>query len=180
MTVPPGLRKFALTVHLTCSLGWIGAVVAYLALGVSAVTSQDTQTVRAAWIAMELTGWFVIVPLAVAALLTGLVMSLITPWGLFRHYWVLIALMLTVFATAILLLHMPTVSSLAEVARQADDAALQRLGGDLVHPGLGLVVLLAITVLNVYKPRGLTRYGWRKQQEQRRRTPATTGGTVQP
>jgi hypothetical protein len=87
---------------------------------------------------------------------------------------------LTVFATAILLLHMPTVSSLAEVARQADDAALQRLGGDLFHPGLGLVVLLTITVLNVYKPRGLTRYGWRKQQEQRRRTPTTTGGTVQP
>jgi hypothetical protein len=75
---------------------------------------------------------------------------------------------------------MPTVSSLAEVAREADDAALHRLGGDLFHPGLGLVVLLVITVLNVYKPRGLTRYGWRKQQEQRRRTPATTGGTVQP
>ena len=179
MTVAPGLRKFALVAHLTFSVGWIGAVVAYLALGVSAETSQDAQTMRAAWIAMELTGWFVIVPLAVAALLSGLVMSLITPWGLFRHYWVLIALVLTVFATAVLLLHMPTVSSLAEVAREADDAALQRLGGDLFHPGLGLVVLLAITVLNVYKPRGLTRYGWRKQ-EQHRRTPVTTGGTVQP
>src|SRR5215208_7025140 len=150
MTVPPGLRKFTLTAHLTFSVGWIGAVVTYLALGVSATTSEDAETIRAAWIAMELTGWF------------------------------LIALVLTVFATAILLLHMPTVSSLADVARQADDAALQRLGGDLFHPGLGLVVLLAITVLNVYKPRGLTRYGWRKQQEQRRRTPATTGGTVQP
>jgi hypothetical protein len=180
MTVTPGVRKFALTAHLMCSLGWIGAVVAYLALGVAAVTSEDAQTVRAAWIAMELTGWFVIVPLAVAALLTGLVMSLITPWGLFRHYWVLIALVLTVFATVILLLHMPTVSSLADVARKADGAALYRLGGDLFHPGVGLVVLLAITVLNVYKPRGLTRYGWRKQQEQRRRTPAATGGTVQP
>jgi hypothetical protein len=178
MTVTPGLRKFALTAHLTFSVGWIGAVVAYLALGVSAVTSQDAQTIRAAWIAMELTGWFVIVPLALAALLTGLVMSLITPWGLFRHYWVLIALVLTIFATVVLLLHMPTVSSSADVARAADGAALRRLGGDLFHPGLGLVVLLAITVLNVYKPRGLTRYGWRKQQEQRRTTPATTSGTV--
>jgi hypothetical protein len=27
-------------------------------------------------------------------------------------------------------------------------------------------VLLVILVLNVYKPRGMTRYGWRKQQEQ--------------
>jgi hypothetical protein len=169
MTMPPGLRKFTLTVHLSCSVGWVGAVVAYLALGVSAVTSQNDETVRAAWIAMELTGWFVIVPLAVAALLTGLVMALSTPWGLFRYYWVLITLMLTILATVVLLLHMPTVSSLADMARAADAVDLRRLGGDLVHPGLGLVVLLAIMVLNVYKPRGLTRYGWRKQQEQRRR-----------
>jgi len=169
MTMPPGLRKFTLTVHLSCSVGWIGAVVAYLALGVSAVSSQNAETVRAAWIAMELTGWFVIVPLAVAALLTGLVVALGTPWGLFRYYWVLITLMLTILATVVLLLHMPTVSSLADMARAADAADLRRLGGDLFHPGLGLVVLLAIMVLNVYKPRGLTRYGWRKQQEQRRK-----------
>src|SRR6266536_3293431 len=121
----PGLRKLALTVHLTSSLGWIGAVVAYLALGVAAVTSQDAQTVRAAWIAMELTGWFVIVPLALAALLTGLVMSLGTPRGLFRHYWVLITLVLTVLSTVVLLLHMPTVSSLADVAREVDGAELR-------------------------------------------------------
>ena len=169
MTLPPGVRKFTLTIHLSCSVGWVGAVVAYLALGVSAVTSHNAETVRAAWIAMELTGWFVIVPLAVAALLTGLVMALGTPWGLFRYYWVLITLMLTILATVVLLLHMPTVSSLADLARAGDDGHLGGLGGDLVHPGLGLVVLLVITGLNVYKPRGLTRYGWRKQQEQRRK-----------
>ena len=167
MTMTPGLRKFALTVHLTFSVGWIGAVVAYLALGVSAVTSQDAQTVRAAWIAMELTGWFAIVPLALASLLTGLVMSLGTKWGLFRHYWVLISLVLTIFATVVLLLHMPTVSSFADVARAADSADLGGLGGDLLHAGVGLLVLLVIQVLNVYKPRGMTPYGWRKQHEQR-------------
>src|SRR5687767_9936106 len=103
MPMTPGLRKFALIIHLTSSVGWIGAVVAYLALGISAVTSQDTQTVRAAWIAMELTGWFVIVPLALAALVTGLVMALGTQWGLLRHYWVLISLVLTILSTAVLL-----------------------------------------------------------------------------
>src|ERR687885_1726972 len=168
MTMTPGLRKVVFAVHLTFSVGWIGAVVAYLALGVSAVTSQDAQTVRAAWIAMELTGWFAIVPLALAALLTGIVMSLATPWGLFRHYWVLITLVLTTLSTVVLLLHMPTVSSLADGARKADGAHLRGAAGDLFHAGGGLLVLLVITVLNVYKPHGLTRYGWRKQQEQRR------------
>jgi hypothetical protein len=168
MTMTPSLRKFALTVHLSASVGWLGAVVAYLALGVAAATSRDAQTVRAAWIAMELTGWAAIVPLALASLLTGLVMSLGTPWGLFRHYWVLITFVLTILATGVLLLHMPTVSAQADLVRQADGAALGGHGGDLVHAGGGLLVLLVITVLNVYKPRGLTPYGWRKHHEERR------------
>ena len=167
MTMPPGLRKVALTVHLIASIGWLGALVAYLALGVAAVSSQEGQMVRAAWIAMEVIGWSAIVPLALAALLTGLVMSMGTPWGLFRHYWVLITLVLTILATAVLLAHMPTVSALADMAREADGADLSGHGGDLVHAGGGLLVLLVITALNVYKPRGLTPYGWRKQHEQR-------------
>jgi hypothetical protein len=167
MTMAPDLRKFVLTAHLTFSLGFFGAAVAYLALGVSAVTSEDAQMVRAAWIAMDLIGWYVIVPLSLASLLTGLVMALGTPWGLFRHYWVLITFMLSIFATVILLLHMPSVSALADVAREADSATLDRLGGDLFHAGGGLLVLLVITVLNVYKPRGMTPYGWRKQHERR-------------
>jgi len=168
MIMTPRFRKFALAAHLTFSVGWIGTVVAYLALGVAAATSQDAQTVRAAWIAMELTGWYVIVPLALASLLTGLVMALGTKWGLFRHYWVLISLVLTILATVVLLLHMPDVSVLADVAQEAEGARLDELGGDLFHPGLGLVVLLVILVLNVYKPRGMTKYGWRKQHERRK------------
>ena len=44
----PGLRKFALTTHITLSVGWIGAVLAYLVLVVAAMTRQDAQTLRAA------------------------------------------------------------------------------------------------------------------------------------
>src|SRR5947209_6277062 len=154
----PGVRKFALTIHLTCSVGWIGAVVAYLALGVAAVTSSDAQTVRAAWTAMDVTGWWVLVPLAIAALLTGLVMSLGTHWGLFRHYWVLISLALTLVCTLVLILHMPSVDAIARRAQTAEGDSLRALGGDLFHPGAGLLLLLTVTVLNVYKPAGLTPY----------------------
>lgn len=168
MIMAPGLRKFVLTAHVTSSVGWLGAVVAYLALAIAALTIQDTQTVRAAWIAMELTGWFVIVPFALASLLIGIVQSLSTPWGLFRHYWVLVKLLLTVFATIILLLHMPTVSYFAGVAAQTDSANLDGLQSELIHAGGGLLALLVTTTLSVYKPQRMTRYGWRKQREQRK------------
>lgn len=123
---------------------------------------------------MELTGWYVIVPLALTSMFTGLVMALGTKWGLFRHYWTLFSLVLTVFATTILLLHMPDVSAIAAVAREADEASLGGLGGDLLHAGGGLLVLFVVQVLNVHKPRGLTPYGWRKQQEERKMSQPTT------
>jgi len=50
--IPLGPCKFLLAAHLTASAGWIGAIMAYLALGIAARTSQDAQTVRAAWIAL--------------------------------------------------------------------------------------------------------------------------------
>jgi hypothetical protein len=160
----PAVRKLVLAVHLSVSVGWVGAAAAYVALGLAATTSWDASTIRSAWVAMEIVGWRVIVPLALATVVTGLVMGLGTRWGLFRHYWVTISLTLTVFATVILLLHMPDVSTLVAEVQQAEPAALPTFGGDLFHAGIGLGLLLVVLVLNVYKPAGLTRYGWRRQR----------------
>ncbi len=171
MTMPPRLRKLALAIHLTCSVGWLGAVAAYLALDVTVAISQEPQVVRAAWMAMGVITSWVIVPLAVASLLTGIVMSLGTKWGLFRHWWVLISLLLTVVATVVLLSEAGLISRMAAIAtdpRTSDDVLLA-LPPTLVHSVGGLLVLLVIQVLNVCKPQGLTPYGWRKQQEERRR-----------
>ena len=171
MIMTPGLRKFALAAHITLAVGWIGAIAGYIALDIAAATSQDAQTLRATYLAMELLAWYLIVPLALASLLTGLVMSLGTKWGLFRYYWTLISLLLTAVATVVLLVETQTIGYFAAMAAKpatsGDD--LRSLGSTLVHSVGGMVVLLAILVLNVYKPRGMTRYGWRKQYEQRRK-----------
>lgn len=155
----PPVRRAALAVHVICSVGWIGAAAAYLALGIAADLSRQPDTIQAAWLGMTLIGWYVVVPLALLAWLTGLVMSLGTPWGLLRHHWVIFALVLTTLALVVLLLHMPSVSATANLAQAA--AAPAALGGDVVHPALGIVVLVAVAVLNIVKPRGLTRYGRR-------------------
>jgi hypothetical protein len=155
----PRIRKAALALHICTSVGWIGAAAAYLALGVAAQLPQQASTVSSAWIGMELIGWVVIVPLGCLALLTGLLMSLGTSWGLVRHYWVLIALVLTTLALVVLLLHMPTVTETADLARTMTEAEAMTLGGDIVHPAVGIGVLVVVAVLNIYKPRGQTGLG---------------------
>jgi uncharacterized membrane protein len=165
MTMPPRLRKAVLTAHVITSVGWLGAVLAYLALDVTAATSRNVPLVRAAYLAMEVTVVYAVVPLALASVFIGIVNALGTPWGLFRHYWVLVKFALTLVATAVLLLETRTIRALATAAGSAADP--RELPGSLPHSVGGLIVLLLVTVLSVYKPRGMTRYGWRKQHEQR-------------
>ena len=160
----PTGRKAVLTAHITASVGWIGAVAAFIVLDVTTVTSNAIEVLRASYIAMDLVTRWAIVPLAFASFVSGVWISLGTKWGLFRHYWVIITLVLTVAATAVLLLQLPLIAYRAEVASDPE-ADVRNLGNLLLHSVGGTVVLLAITVLNVYKPRGLTPHGWRKQQE---------------
>src|SRR5918997_738723 len=120
MTLAPSLRKLALTAHVTASVGWLGAVAAFLALAVAGLVADDGQSARAAYLAMEPVTWFVLVPLAVASLVTGVVQALGTAWGLFRHYWVVFKLVLNLVATSVLLLHMPAVKALAAVSADTD------------------------------------------------------------
>jgi hypothetical protein len=168
MMMPPGVRKFALTAHVTSSVGWLGSVAAFLALAIAGLSSPDAQMMRGAYLAMHLTTWFVIVPLSVASLLTGFIESLGTTWGLFRHYWVVTKLLLTVLATFILLLHTQPIDHVAAVAAQTalSSTDLRQVRIQLIaDAGAALFVLLVTTALSVYKPWGMTPYGLRQQYD---------------
>jgi hypothetical protein len=171
----PALRKFTFTTHITASVGWVGAVLAFLALAVIGLTSEDELTVRGAYLVMAPAAWFVLVPLAHASLLSGIALSLGTTWGLFRHYWVVLKLLITVFATVILLIYMGTFRQMTGVAADpVVDLAVVRNASPIVHAILALILLLAATVLGVYKPLGMTAYGRRKHDEQRQAVPSAT------
>jgi uncharacterized membrane protein len=172
MVLPPRLRKLALTAHVTASVGWLGAVLAFLALSVTGLTSQDPQTVRGAYLVMEPTAWAVLVPLSLASLLTGLISSLGSTWGLFRHYWVLFKLAINLVATIVLLLYMQTLEHLGDVAAATTVSGTGLRGlrdpSPVLHAAAALLLLLVATTLAIYKPRGMTRYGQRTQHRQRK------------
>lgn len=178
MIMSPGLRKAALTVHVTSSLGWFGAVAVFLAFALIGMANPDAQLVRACYQVMGLTTRLVIVPLAFASLVSGVVSSLFTKWGLFRYYWVIMKLVITLVATVILIIHTQTIDRLADAAAKSAVLLSALSGAQLnmaVASGLTLVVLVVLTVLSVYKPRGMTGYGQKKQDEQRQESRAEEG-----
>ena len=163
----PRVRRLLLLCHVVSSVGWFGAAAAFAGLVFAALRTADAQVARAAVLSMEPIMWLAIVPLALASLLTGLIQSLATHWGLVRHYWVVYKLGLTLLATAILLVNTRTIAGLVAAARTAEGGDFDGLKRQLVHASLGMLVLLLTTVLGVYKPKGVTRHGWRKQNERK-------------
>lgn len=169
MIMKPSLRKFALTAHVTASVGWVGALAVFFAHALAGWISADVQLVRAVSIAMAITAWFVILPLSLASLLTGIIQALGTAWGLLRHYWVAFKLLLTAVATVVLLLKLEPISYLADATANAAVPGPELAGlrmSLLAHAAGGLLVLLAAAVLAIYKPVGMTRYGIRRQREE--------------
>ncbi|OAP35183.1 hypothetical protein AU381_25890 [Sinorhizobium glycinis] len=169
MMMPPRLRKITLIAHIVSSVGSLGAVVGFLSLAIAGLSTESDQVMRSVYVAAELVARSVIVPLVFASLVTGLVQSLGTTWGLFRHYWVLAKLLLTIFTAVVLMLQMSGITHLAAVAADpafssTDIPGLRR--SLVVHAAGGLVVLLVTTTLSVLKPHGLTRYGWRRLHRQ--------------
>lgn len=160
----PRLRKLTLTAHVTFSVGWLGAVVAYLAPAIVGLTSSDLHVIRSCHLVMAMMGWYVLVPLALGALLTGLIQSLFTEWGLVRHYWIATKLALSLVGVVILFAHMR--GSVSRLAGMTPEALATANSGHLkvhlvVHAVGGLVILLVATTLSIFKPWGKTRFGKR-------------------
>jgi hypothetical protein len=163
VTVRSPWRRAALTAHVASSVGWFGSVVVFLTLAIVGLTSADATTVRAVYLAADPITSFVIVPFAFASLVTGLISSFASPWGLLRHWWVVFKLALNMLATTVLVLYTQTVAHFATLARSDSSLEALRTPSFVLHSGGALVILVAATVLGVYKPKALTPYGQRKR-----------------
>lgn len=165
LSMTPALRKLVLLAHVITSVAWLGAVASFLVLAVTGLYSTDTQLVRSSYLVMPSITGNIIVPLSVVSLLTGLVLSLGTKWGLSRYYWVLAKLLINSLSIPILLLHTRLIREVAAAAAKSSlfpaDLRDERIHL-VISAAAALLALLAATALSVYKPRGLTSFGWRE------------------
>jgi uncharacterized membrane protein len=162
--LPPRWRNLLLTTHIVVAVGVLGTDLVLLTLGVTGLASGDAELIRAGYLTMRLLAEAVLLPLALAAPLTGILLGLGTPWGLARHWWVLTKLVLTIaVATAAVFVLRPALNRAAAEALQVPLAELPttgigQLGVAVTLASTGAVlVLVAIVTLAVFKPWGQTR-----------------------
>ncbi|MFJ9692761.1 DUF2269 domain-containing protein [Kitasatospora sp. NPDC101183] len=166
MTAPafrlsPAARKYAVIAHIVSSVGWLGLMLCLLTLGATGLLTDSADTLRSAYRAMPLLGDVLVLPLSLLALLTGLVLSLGTPWGLFRYRWVAVKFWLTLAAATASIFALTT--RLHEAARLAarhptGTIADMDLGftryNVVIIPSIALTVYVTCVVLSVLKPSG--------------------------
>ncbi|MBB5804948.1 vacuolar-type H+-ATPase subunit I/STV1 [Saccharothrix ecbatanensis] len=143
----PKLRKSWLLLHVISSVGWLGVTIGMLVLALAAFDAPQLYQ------AMSLLGDLVVLPLALTALVTGVVLSLGTKWGLVKHRWVLVKFVLTVIAV------IATTFSLRSGLHEAAGGVVAAGSDVLVACCVSLTLYTFNTVLSVFKPWGRTRWG---------------------
>ncbi|MGN9808940.1 DUF2269 domain-containing protein [Micromonospora sp. BQ11] len=148
----PPARKALLTLHVVSSVGWLGADLVLLTLGVAVLRGADPDTV---YPVAALVATLLFAPLGVLVWVIGVTSALLTPWGLLRHRWVAVKLVLTtVLATLVLLLLTPRLRHAGAVGAALPHAERIDL---VVAPAVSSTLMLVATVLSTYKPWGRLR-----------------------
>ncbi|MCC8337389.1 DUF2269 domain-containing protein [Streptomyces sp. R1] len=172
-------RRACLVVHAVASASWLGLTLGLLALGATAAANASPETVEAAVRCMKLFADWLLPPLALLTLASGLVLALGTPWGLARHRWVYTKFWLTTGTTVATFFALrPGVNSaVAAVAAVAAGEPLPDAGDVLFGPVVSLSAYVFMTVISLLKPWGLTRRGRRlRARADRGRSPLARSG----
>lgn len=150
----PNTRKWLLFTHVVASVGWIGVELSIVALGAVGLLSDDAAVVRGAQLSAGTLGEIFYLPASLITLVSGIVLSLGTKWGLVRYWWVAVKIAITIALTL--------GGNLALVPKFAEGAELAARGeaiGDtavmlVTAMSAGLTLLLIATLLSFFKPGG--------------------------
>lgn len=155
--VPRAARSALLIVHIVAIAAWIGLDVA---LGLLVLVPMAApEWTAACYQVLPLLFW----PLLTAGLLSalsGVALGLVTRWGLVRHWWVAIKLMINVVLIVLVALLLgPGLDAAGEFGRAlaAGEVPAVEVPRLYMPPIVSTTALVVATVLSVVKPKGRLR-----------------------
>ena len=174
--LPRPARRAVLVAHVTVSVGWLGVSLCLLTLAIAGARDPDAFA-EPAYLAMKLFADWLLLPVALLSLSTGVVLSLGTPWGLAQHRWVFTKFWLTLAATGL---------TIFSFKPGANEAAALVVAGDpvpstdlLFPPAVSLALYAFLTAVSVLKPWGLTRRGRRVRAARTAKAKGAAGRTAE-
>lgn len=154
-------RKWLLALHLIFSGIMIGGAVAFLIFSITAASTDDEGVLKACYFCMYVLAKTSIRASTIGALVTGILLSVLTRWGLFRFYWIMVKEVLTLLAVALGPVGMYYWSLKAMTLTSAEGLNAIKNPVFIVNNGqlwtgiaLQIISLTAIFAISVFKPWG--------------------------
>ncbi len=158
-TLGRGPRNLLLAFHILFAATWLGGVAALILVSVLHPRPSSSEALVVVRTTMQWIDWTLIIPSCLGSLLTGFLSSQLTPWGYFKHHWVVVKWVLTVGMVLFGALALgPWVDATATHASERGIAALDEpayagLAGRVVAFAIvQLVLLLVMLGLSAFKP----------------------------
>ncbi|WP_340682674.1 hypothetical protein LCL61_28945 [Amycolatopsis coloradensis] len=163
----PGKRKLWVMLHVGLSVSWLGIAISMVVLSTVGYATENAELRHGAYELMHIFDLFIVIPTMMLSIITGLVVSLGSKWGLAKHWWVLLKLVIALGIPAVAIVESQWVQELAE--RTLDPAA------EPGATGLTLMICMIVfsaalwtaTYLSVFKPGGKTRWGKKNIERER-------------
>ncbi|KOG88509.1 hypothetical protein [Streptomyces varsoviensis] len=168
-------RRATLFVHVAVSVGWLGLTLGLLVLGLAGALTRSPTTATAAYRAMKIFGDWLIIPISLLSLFSGVILSLGTAWGIARYRWVYTKFWLTLIATGASIFALRTTIDEAASAVATGPDAGAATPSLVAAPSVALTLYVFMTAISVLKPWGPTARGRRARAAARTtRTARTT------
>lgn len=151
-TLPRSWQNALVSLHVAASVSVLGADLVLLLLGSASLAGAEPITI---YPPARLVAVWLVAPLALLTLATGLALGLLTQWGIFTYWWVTIKLTIVlVLSAAVLLVLVPVLGATAEsVTAPALDALTTAQRLPLVAaPAVASTLLVVALVLAIFKP----------------------------
>ena len=126
-------RQLVVWLHVVTSVGWMALALVLFVLLVTSRTTQSPAVAVSATSMAQLLDGRLLAPLANASAFTGFMLAAATPWGFFRHWWVLVKFVITLVQLYLGIFILSGV--LADTASAARSAAAE--GAALAVTGAG-------------------------------------------
>lgn len=153
-------KRWLLSAHLFCTVAWLGTALCSLVLNLTALFTQDSHLLRAIYLQASILDVALLRGGALGAILTGLLLSVLTQWGLFRFYWIMLKEIISVLCIAVgVIISSWNDEALALAASpgfQSVHSPIYLTDRAWMFLGIAfqLVSLSAVVVISVFKPWG--------------------------
>jgi hypothetical protein len=151
-------KKWLLSLHILFAAIWFGVTVAFLILSINVMITDDINQIRAYYTSMLLLEQTIGKASIIGTVTTGILLSILTHWGLFIYYWIIFKEILTFISIGLgmAFIYFWTLNGVTMLSPNGLESQVFIVNHQQLLVGIGIQILSlgVVFIISVFKPWG--------------------------